>query len=237
MMSQRLSLLLVLTLAISLSTACSSKEATASLNDADPGNDGQPIHDAKPPADADASDDGLVARLLAQLQAARATWADAKASCPTYHYDSVRRVFPFGGCFETGVEISQDQPTRRRYGNCDGTPVIGDSWDETGTSIGTHPWAAAALTVERLFDDCQANVSGSDPSTNDLVLTVGPMGVPQICGHTPKGCVDDCFVGFEIDGFACGPLPPASPVDGGAGDAGDGGAQASDGAGGDASDG
>ena len=201
---QEASLRLVSIVAISMAAACTSEEG------ATPGPDGSTPETGRPEV-------GKVDDLLAQLTQARATWSAAKASCTTYHYVNQHPHFPFGGCTRIDVEIADDHPTRRRSydgrGGCaDPASVM---WDETASDIGSHAGFPAALTVEQLFDDCQQILSTHDPAQYDLRLMVGAMGVPQLCGYTPKNCADDCFTGFDLAGFACGALPPPPPVDGG----------------------
>lgn len=171
-----------------------------------------------------ASDQSTQSPLLAQLTQARATWDAAKATCATYHYNNEHQHFPFGGCSKDAIEITDDQPTRRRgYGGAVGAcaDAVEVEWEETSAAIGSHAGGAAALTVEQLFADCQRSLA-ADPAMYELKLVIGPMGVPSTCGTVPKNCADDCFTGFDLTDFACGSLPPSPPpsppIDGGAHD-------------------
>ena len=212
--------ILALSLAAVFLTGCPSEQV------ATPGPDGSAA-DAKPdtaipdtsPPEVSPPDAGPAGTLLEQLAQAQATWDAAKATCGTYHYANEHQHYPFGGCSKYGIEISDNQPTRRRgyngaVGSC--ADAVEVEWEETGAGIGSHA-GAAALTVEQLFVDCQHRLSSLDPAAYELELVIGPMGVPSTCGSRPRGCLDDCFDGFTLSGFACGPLP-APPTDGGARD-------------------
>jgi len=213
-------------------TACSSQTSAPSSCDAGPGPEtGAPETTAPETAGPETSgpetsppDVSNANVLLAQLTEAKATWTAAKASCPTYYYVSQHQYQPLGGCSKTAVEISQETPTRRRIytvepGTCGGGVGPGVLWDETGAAIGTQVGFPSAWTVEELFADCEKNLSSSDPAKNRLELRVGPMGVPMTCGHTPKNCADDCFIGFDLGTFVCGALPLTSAPEGGTSDA------------------
>ncbi|HEY2901268.1 MAG TPA: hypothetical protein VGL59_11875 [Polyangia bacterium] len=96
----------------------------------------------------------------AELQRAKATWASAKPTCPSYYYTATVRSF-FGFCSETTIDIANDQPTRRSFARFDATGCSNgdagllEAWDELGTQqIDTHSDGAPALTVEGLFDVC-----------------------------------------------------------------------------------
>jgi hypothetical protein len=147
--------------------------------------------------------------VTAELQAAEATWASAKASCSSYQYTSTTSSV-FGSCAETTVHIANDKAVGRSFldftsGGCGGGDAApAETWSElSAQEVGTHSDGAAALTVEQLFAACQTSLS-HDPKQNTLTLTIGPEGVPTACGYTPINCVDDCYMGFRLSGFACG---------------------------------
>jgi hypothetical protein len=147
---------------------------------------------------------------LARLQAAEATWATTKSTCPEYHYAALASSV-FGSSSTTTIEIADDKPVERSFVGYPYSQARGDAgpetWDEVGsTEIGTHTDGAAALTVEQLFAACRASLA-QNPSQNTLTLVVGTDGVPTACGYTPNNCADDCYMGFRVSDFACGPWP------------------------------
>lgn len=156
------------------------------------------------------SNDG---KMDTDLQVAEATWAATKPTCADYHYAAVSSSF-IGSKSTTTIEIAADQPVRRSlvaYGDgssgTDGGPI--DTWDETSAAeVGTHTDGLPALTVEQLFASCESSLA-QDPTQNLLTLMVGTAGVPTACGYTPKNCIDDCYNGFRLSDFACGPWPGA----------------------------
>ncbi|HXU82117.1 MAG TPA: hypothetical protein VN914_12015 [Polyangia bacterium] len=146
--------------------------------------------------------------LQAQLDQAAAMWARDKPSCAPYHYARVTLSFT-GSTRQTAIEITNDHPSRRRYDARfvqDNGEVTTEHWDETGAAIGSHEDGHRAETVEELFAECRA-VLGQDAAANRLTLEIGAHGVPTDCVFVPKGCEDDCGMGFNITDFACGPLP------------------------------
>jgi hypothetical protein len=132
-----------------------------------------------------------------------------KPDCATYHYASTSSSV-FGSSSVTLVEITNDQPTRRSFvghGYGSGADAAATTtWDETGAAIDTHPEGAPALTVEQLFASC-ADSQARDPAQNQLFLAFNQIGVPVMCGFIPANCVDDCYMGYTLSDFACGPLP------------------------------
>jgi hypothetical protein len=154
-----------------------------------------------------ASDEASV--LDSQLDEASATWAKDKPGCSTYHYVRFTPAGEGSVSTMTSVEIANDHATRRRFVEQriadNGQATTTAQWDETGPAVGTHD-GFRAETVEELFADCR-QVIAQDPKTNDLFLTVGTHGVPRDCVFVPKGCQDDCGMGFSLSDFACGPLP------------------------------
>ena len=145
------------------------------------------------------------------LQAAEATWAAAKPSCPNYHYEALTSS-AFGFCSKTTVQIASEQPVQRSYvanengcGGADAGPA--ETWTEVGAQqVGAHTDGAPALTAEQLFAACETSLA-QDPSKNTLTLTIGSVGIPTRCGFTPINCVDDCYTGFELSDVTCGSLP------------------------------
>ena len=156
----------------------------------------------------------------AELQMAEATWAAAKPGCSDYHYQAHLSSL-FGSCSTTTIEIANDQPVQRSYvgytyGGCgSGDAGPAEAWDEIGAQqVGAHTDGTSALTVEQLFAACQTSLA-QDSSANMIVLKIGTDGVPTTCGFTPINCADDCYSGFQLSDFTCGPWP----ADGGAIDA------------------
>jgi hypothetical protein len=167
----------------------------------------------KPP---DAPPDTPSATLAASLVAARATWANAKAQCPIYHYDRSFTSFT-GWTATTAIEITNNQPSRRDYvsqENRFGTPDAGptEQWSETGTQIGNHGSGSPALTVEQILSLCDSVVANNPHEY--VRLAINAQGVPVECAFRPVNCADDCDMGFWLSNFACAPLGPG---DGGAG--------------------
>jgi hypothetical protein len=79
--------------------------------------------------------------LLAQ---SRAVWAALKASNGAdYRYMQTRTVYPFGGTFETIVEVRADQVVRRSYGDKGSTPtwvVQGRASRRAGSAVNEWRW-------------------------------------------------------------------------------------------------
>jgi hypothetical protein len=63
------------------------------------------------------------------------------------------------------------------------------------------------MTVEQLYDDCEAVISGALQS--DVQLTID-QGAPTSCGWPDGGCTGSaCDRQVNLIGFSCGELPPA----------------------------
>jgi hypothetical protein len=155
---------------------------------------------------------------LAAVQADRAVWAARKPTCPAYHYD--RQMFLDPGPAITSVQIVADAPVWREY-VVSSAPDAGSSLVaacvEQGPDVGSHPQGFRALTVEQLYDECEAVVSTSD-LVGEFKLSIDE-GVPTTCGFPDGTCIGpDCPKEIDLDGFSCGQIgPPQVAGDAGAG--------------------
>jgi hypothetical protein len=137
------------------------------------------------------------AALLAQ---SRAAWAALKASNGAdYRYMQTRTVYPFGGTFETIVEVRADQVVRRSYGDKGSPPT----WVETGAALGSHtePRQAPPITLDELYARCQSDILSMDEGRYTLTVSLHPSGVINLCQAWPRGCQDDCALGYEVSAY------------------------------------
>jgi len=163
-----------------------------------------------------ACESGMPTRSKAQeaVDMARAAWAARKSTCEAYNYDRARflEVSPA----ITSVQIVDDVPAWRSYTQPDRRDAgLGpaEAWTEEGVAVGTHAQGFGALTVEQLYDDCEAALTAAQ--RDDFQLTVD-QGAPTSCGWPDGGCVgDSCDRQVHLLGFSCGELPPAHVAPGG----------------------
>jgi len=149
------------------------------------------------------------------VEMGRAAWAASKSTCTAYFYD--RSAFSDRAI--TSVQIVDDAPMWRSYTAPDRRDAGGppaQSWLEEGSDVGSHAQGFAALTVEQLYDDCEAALSRAAPR-EDFQLTID-QGAPTGCGWADGGCTGAaCDRQVNLIGFSCGELPPAHVVTGDAG--------------------
>jgi hypothetical protein len=147
-------------------------------------------------------------KALEAVDVARAAWAARKSTCQAYNYDRAR--FQELNPAITSVQIVDDAPVWRSYVQPDRTDAgLGPAmaWTEEGTDIGMYGWGFAALTVEQLYDDCEAALAAA--TGDDFQLTVD-QGAPTTCGWPDGGCPGNaCERQVHLLGFSCGELPPA----------------------------
>jgi hypothetical protein len=138
----------------------------------------------------------------------RAAWAALKSTCEAYNYD--RAEFFQVSPAITSVQIVDDAPAWRSYAQPDRRDAgLGpaEAWVEEGTGIGSHAQGFRALTVEQLYDDCEAALTAA--LRDDFQLTVD-QGAPTSCGWPDGGCLGDaCDRQVNLIGFSCSQLPPA----------------------------
>jgi hypothetical protein len=99
---------------------------------------------------------------------------------------------------ETSIEIMADRPTKRSRREQLNLGPWRDVWMEEGPTIGSHPGSADALTLEQLYDRCEADVLSKDPAKNHIIFGLHPDGVLAYCEYAPKNCADDCSSGVSV---------------------------------------
>jgi hypothetical protein len=160
------------------------------------------------------------AKGLEVVEMGRAAWAARKSTCTAYFYDRTKFLDP---ATITSVQIVDDVPKWREYAAPDRRDAGGppaEAWLEQGSDVGSHAQGFAASTVEQLYDDCEAALSGAE--TQDFQLTLDE-GALTRCGWPDGGCVGAaCDRQVNLLGFSCGEIAPPQVA------VGDGGASSAD---------
>jgi len=78
--------------------------------------------------------------------------------------------------------------------------IIDTSFVEQAHNLGQSNLGAPILTMEEMYALCFKMLS-KDTATHVLYFTTDKQGILSTCGYMQKGCMDDCFRGFNIIEF------------------------------------
>ena len=127
----------------------------------------------------------------------------------SYSYTSPWRIYPFGGLFETRIEVRDDRVVKRSFG------LIGEGpqWVEEGDQIGSHPSGgtplnvvAPAVTIDEMHDRCARDVLPLKSKDTFVTLDFHDSGLLKGCVHQPANCADTCEQGYRLTNLVH-PLP------------------------------
>lgn len=82
-----------------------------------------------------------------------------------------------------------------------GEQEITETYSETKSNLGTHEKGAKPLTIDELYESCAGEYLIVDKEDNTIYFEATTEGLMTLCGFVPKGCMDDCFSGVNIDSF------------------------------------
>lgn len=74
------------------------------------------------------------------------------------------------------------------------------TWKETGAKLGSHEDGHAPMTMDAVYEEAQGWIKGS--AENDYFFSTDATGIVTTAGFVPKECMDDCFEGYHVEGFA-----------------------------------
>mmetsp|Transcript_29839 Transcript_29839/g.47597 ORF Transcript_29839/g.47597 Transcript_29839/m.47597 type:complete len:161 (-) Transcript_29839:165-647(-) len=130
-----------------------------------------------------------------------AKWTELKGSrgdCYTYTRSFVSWV-GFGS--RTIIKVEQGVVVERTYEAFDSSRTITSTYHEsTPQEIGTNSQGQPAKTMDELYTECPSYLA-LDEQTNYIYFRVDDLGILQLCGYVPQGCMDDCFQGISVSSF------------------------------------
>lgn len=106
----------------------------------------------------------------------------------------------------TELKIEKGSVISRAYKEIEANEANGEQktteiYSETRTNLGSHEKGASPLTIDDLYNSCAREYLTADTDNNTLYFETDPSGLMTLCGFVPNGCMDDCFVGVEINSF------------------------------------
>lgn len=123
---------------------------------------------------------------------------------PAYEYESSTTSMT-GSRTTTRVEVLDDEVVGRHYVAFDAQGDVTDEWTETGSDIGSNQAGAPAFTVEEVHEACRVEVLNFVGPAADEVDSVkfsyDDDNLLTGCVYIPTGCVDDCLLGYKIEGY------------------------------------
>ncbi len=108
----------------------------------------------------------------------------------------------FGPAWQTTITVSNGKVTQRhfKYTSTSGminVPPEVVEWTENETEIGSHTSAAAALTLDEVYDKARSEWLIKRENVKTYLETKNN-GLISSCGYVEDGCMDDCFYGINI---------------------------------------
>ncbi len=149
-----------------------------------------------------------VAEMRRQLEASRLAWrAQLAARGPRYAYQR-REASWSGEGFTTLLVVEGERVVERYSKETGGAPSqVGQpatSWAESGRTVGSHPRAHPAVTLDALYDECEQVLARVDDSNANVHFVIGKDGILASCVISYKRCVDECSMGVTIDAVQMG---------------------------------
>ncbi|AWG23435.1 hypothetical protein FFWV33_18815 [Flavobacterium faecale] len=136
-----------------------------------------------------------------------AKWTELKAvNGNSYTYKSNFTSFTGNGN-TTQLTVKNGIVTAREYESfsIDNSPsrtkTITLYYLEDEKNLGTHTEGAPTITIDEIYTLCATNYLKVDETNNSITFTTLPSGLLNVCGYTPKNCMDDCFVGVNISDY------------------------------------
>ncbi|MFZ0489894.1 MAG: hypothetical protein WAM00_06610 [Salegentibacter sp.] len=135
-------------------------------------------------------------------------WEELKTTNGNSYNYTIRFLSFAGFGSNTTITVTEGVVTERRYEAFEQREAEGglieeivESYVETGADIGTHEEGAEALNIDELYDVCISKYLVVSPAENTVYFNTWGEGVISTCGYVPDGCMDDCFIGFEMSHF------------------------------------
>lgn len=129
-------------------------------------------------------------------------WLSFKATSGNSYSYMVTQGSVFGPAWQTTITVSNGKVTQRhfKYTSTEGminVPPEVLEWTENETEISSHTSAAAALTLDQIYDKAR-NEWLIKRKNAEAYLETNNNGLISSCGYVEDGCVDDCFRGIHI---------------------------------------
>lgn len=141
-----------------------------------------------------------------ELETSLFTWKVFKAnSGNSYRYTVVTSSW-IGISSETtitvnsGVVIQRNYIQRRIVQSSAGQPpttVVVQEWQETGSTLNTHNYGAATVTLDEIYKLAKEEWLKEREDVT-YYFEAKNNGMISSAGYVPNGCADDCFIGITI---------------------------------------
>lgn len=135
-------------------------------------------------------------------------WEELKATNGNSYNYTIRFLSFAGFGSNTTITVTDGLVTERHYEafeqreeNGGLVEEITETYTETGDEIGSHKDGAEPLTVDELYELCISKYLVVNQAQNTLYFNTSEEGVISTCGYVPDGCMDDCFIGFQMSHF------------------------------------
>jgi len=129
-------------------------------------------------------------------------WLSFKSTSGNSYSYMVTQASVFGPASETTITISNGRVSQRHFkytstvGMMNVPPEVLE-WTESGAEISSHTSAAAALTLDEVYDKAR-NEWLIKRENAKVYLETTNNGLISTCGYQEDGCMDDCFMGIHI---------------------------------------
>ena len=140
-----------------------------------------------------------------ELSKSQFAWQAFKASSGNSYRYTVTTSSWIGVSSETTIIVNDGVVTQRNYIQKhrvqipSGQPstVIAQEWEETGSTLNTHNYGAATITLDEIYKRAKEEWLKEREDVTYYFETKNN-GMISAAGYVPNNCADDCFVGITI---------------------------------------
>lgn len=140
-----------------------------------------------------------------ELRQSLFAWQAFKANSDNSYRYTVATSSWVGISSETTITVSNGVVTQRDYilrritQSPSGQPstVVAEEWQETGSTLNTHNYGAAAVTLDEIYRLAREEWLKEREDVT-YYFEANNSGMISSAGYVPNNCADDCFNGITI---------------------------------------
>lgn len=139
-----------------------------------------------------------------EYEISKEAWLNFKQSSGnTYKYTVVNSSWT-GFSWETSITVQKGVITNRSFkyistgGESNNIPQNELQWVEEASEIGTHMNGAKPITLDEVYDLAEKTWL-SNKGDVKIYFEAKNNGMISLCGYVENACVDDCFIGVNIN--------------------------------------
>ncbi|MEO7989554.1 MAG: hypothetical protein ABI663_08445 [Chryseolinea sp.] len=150
--------------------------------------------------------DSVATTELKELHVSLKKWNELKAKNDNSYVYSVSFASWSGYGSATEIKVVDGLVVERKYNEYVINQATGEQditlvYTEDQAHLGTNHDGALPITIDELYNTCGKQYLVVSTQDNDVHFETSDIGMMNLCGYVPKGCMDDCFNGIMIKSF------------------------------------